>query len=90
MTTSPKKVTHTFNIIVIGKNLAVICHETLKKNRGIRVVGRLSQSTSFDESGNAVVTVEIVAEHVEFKPVTTKPDKDVTVEVEPDSAHVEA
>ena len=48
--------------------LAEVCGEYLKKGRGVRVVGRLKQDRWTDPEGKAHSRVEIVAEHVEFKP----------------------
>jgi single-strand DNA-binding protein len=48
--------------------LAEVCGEYLKKGRGVRVVGRLRQDRWTDPEGKAHSRVEIVAEHVEFKP----------------------
>jgi len=48
--------------------LAQTCGETLKKGRGIRVVGRLKQDRWNDGDGKSHYKVKIVAEHVEFKP----------------------
>ena len=48
--------------------LAEICAEYLVKGRGVRVVGRLKQDRWEDDSGNRRSRVEVIAEHVEFKP----------------------
>ncbi len=48
--------------------LAETCGETLKKGRGVRVVGRLKQDRWNDGEGKQHTRVKIVAEHVEFKP----------------------
>ncbi len=48
--------------------LAEVCGEYLKKGRGVRVVGRLKQDRWTDADGKPHSRVEIVAEHVEFKP----------------------
>ena len=48
--------------------LATVCHEHLKKGRGIRVVGRLKQERWEDPDGNARSKVVIIAEQVEFQP----------------------
>ncbi|HUX40677.1 MAG TPA: single-stranded DNA-binding protein [Rectinemataceae bacterium] len=45
------------------------CAETLRKGRGVRVVGRLKQDRWTDQTGKAHSKVKIVAEHVEFKPI---------------------
>ncbi|HVO38186.1 MAG TPA: single-stranded DNA-binding protein [Spirochaetia bacterium] len=52
--------------------LAEVCGEYLKKGRGVRVVGRLKQDRWSDAEGKAHSRVEIVAEHVEFKPQLRK------------------
>ncbi len=49
--------------------LAQTCYSTLKKGRGVRVVGRLKQDRWNDPDGKVHSKVKIVAEHVEFKPV---------------------
>lgn len=49
--------------------LGQTCAETLRKGRGVRVVGRLRQDRWTDSAGKAHSRVKIVAEHVEFKPV---------------------
>lgn len=48
--------------------LAQTCGETLKKGRGVRVVGRLKQDRWNDGDGKPHNRIKIVAEHVEFKP----------------------
>lgn len=52
--------------------LAETCSETLKKGRGVRVVGRLKQDRWEDAAGKTQTKIKIVAEHVEFKPVFKK------------------
>jgi single-strand DNA-binding protein len=54
--------------------LAEVCGEYLKKGRGVRVVGRLKQDKWTDADGKPHSRVEIVAEHVEFKPQFKKQD----------------
>ena len=61
--------------------LAEVCGEYLKKGRGVRVVGRLKQDRWTDPEGKARSRVEIVAEHVEFKP-QKKAEGDEKVEEE--------
>ncbi len=61
--------------------LAEVCGEYLKKGRGVRVVGRLKQDRWTDPEGKAHSRVEIVAEHVEFKP-QKKADTDPAAEAE--------
>jgi single-strand DNA-binding protein len=52
--------------------LAEVCGEYLKKGRGVRVVGRLKQDRWTDQEGKGHSRVEIIAEHVEFKPQLKK------------------
>jgi single-strand DNA-binding protein len=54
--------------------LAEVCGEYLKKGRGVRVVGRLKQDRWTDADGKGHSRIEIVAEHVEFKPQVKKGD----------------
>jgi single-strand DNA-binding protein len=54
--------------------LAEVCGEYLKKGRGVRIVGRLKQDRWTDPDGKPHSRVEIVAEHVEFKPQLKKQD----------------
>jgi single-strand DNA-binding protein len=56
--------------------LAEVCGEYLKKGRGVRVVGRLKQDRWTDPDGKPHSRVEIVAEHVEFRPQLKKQDGD--------------
>lgn len=56
--------------------LAEVCNEYLTKGRGVRVVGRLKQDRWQDAEGRTRSRVQIVAEHVEFKPQLKKPDGD--------------
>lgn len=55
--------------------LAERCAGTLKKGRGVRVVGRLKQDRWMDGEGKSRSRIKIVAEHVEFRPVFTKPEE---------------
>jgi single-strand DNA-binding protein len=48
--------------------LAEVCGEYLKKGRGVRVVGRLKQDRWTNPEGQGRSKIQIVAEHVEFKP----------------------
>ncbi len=48
--------------------LAEACAKTLRKGRGVRVVGRLRQDRWTDSDGKHREKIKIVAEHVEFKP----------------------
>ena len=61
--------------------LAEVCGEYLKKGRGVRVVGRLRQDRWTDQEGKPRSRIEIVAEHVEFKPQLKK-DGDPAAEEE--------
>ncbi len=54
--------------ITTWSRLAEVCGEYLKKGRGVRVVGRLKQDRWTGPEGQARSKVQIVAEHVEFKP----------------------
>ena len=55
--------------------LAEVCGKSLKKGRGVRVVEWLRQDRWTDQEGKGHSRVEIIAEHVEFKPQINK-DKD--------------
>jgi len=61
--------------------LAEVCGEYLKKGRGVRIVGRLRQDRWNDPEGKPRSRIEIVAEHVEFKPQLKK-DGDPAAEEE--------
>lgn len=54
--------------VTTWSRLAEICAEYLVKGRGVRVVGRLKQDRWEDDNGQRRFRVEIIAEHVEFKP----------------------
>lgn len=74
--------------------LAEICAEYLVKGRGVRVVGRLKQDRWEDDSGNRRSRVEVIAEHVEFKPqrrdeVETEPEAEAILP-EPEPAQATA
>ncbi|MDR2717694.1 MAG: single-stranded DNA-binding protein [Treponema sp.] len=58
-----------FDIETNGK-LAEACYDTGKKGRGCRVVGRLKQDRWVDNENKQCSKVFIVAEHVEFRPVS--------------------
>ena len=60
-----------FDISTFGK-LSEACEKWCLKGRGIRVVGRLKQNISTDENGRKTSRVDIIAEHIEFKPVLKK------------------
>lgn len=72
-----------FNISTFGP-VADLCEKWCPKGRGIRVVGRLKQSTWKTEDGKNRSQIEIIAEHVEFKPFKK------TIEHESDSQEEEA
>ena len=54
--------------VTTWSRLAEVCGEYLKKGRGVRVVGRLKQDRWTSPEGQSRSKVQIVAEHVEFKP----------------------
>jgi single-strand DNA-binding protein len=58
--------------ITTWSRLAEVCGEYLKKGRGVRVVGRLKQDRWTSPEGQARSKIQIVAEHVEFKPQMKK------------------
>jgi single-strand DNA-binding protein len=60
----------TFAVTVRDK-LAEICKENLKKDKGVRVVGRLKEDLITDDNGKSKSKVYIVAEHIDFKPVVS-------------------
>lgn len=62
-----QKETSFFDVTVWGHQ-AEVCEQYLKKGRGVRVVGRLKQDRWQDPEGNPHSKVEIVAEHVDFRP----------------------
>ncbi len=66
--------------------LAEVCGEYLKKGRGVRVVGRLKQERWTDPDGKPHSRVEIIAEHVEFKPQPKKRDRAPGAEEEKEEA----
>jgi len=49
--------------------LGQTCADTLRKGRGVRVVGRLKQDRWQDTDGKNRSKIKVVAEHVEFKPM---------------------
>jgi single-strand DNA-binding protein len=61
--------------------LAERCGKELGKGRGVRVAGRLKQDRWIDQEGKNRSKVKIVAEHVEFKPVFSKPPENKEEEV---------
>lgn len=60
--------------------MAEYCEKKGKKGRGVRVVGRLKQSTWKDDSGKFCSRTFVVAEHIEYKPVFQKSEKEQPVE----------
>jgi single-strand DNA-binding protein len=56
-----------FQVTVWAKQ-AELCSEYLSKGRGVRVVGRLKQDRWQDTDGKSRSKIEIIAEHVEFRP----------------------
>ncbi len=64
-----------FDITTFGQT-ADLCQRWCPKGRGIRVVGRLKQITSQAEDGKKRSSIEIIAEHVEFKPLSKKSQED--------------
>jgi len=69
--------------------LAECCGEYLKKGRGVRVVGRLKQDRWTDPEGKAHSRVNIIAEHVEFKPQLKNKDGEEGKEEEKPAASEE-
>lgn len=61
-----------FDIETFGK-MADYCETRANKGRGLRVVGRLNQNRWKNAEGKNTSAVEIVAEHIEFKPQLKKP-----------------
>ena len=60
-----------FKIETWGK-LAEMVYDKGKQGRGVRVVGRLKEERWQDSDGKPQSKIVIVAEHVEFRPVTAK------------------
>ena len=48
--------------------LAETLEVQFEKGRGVRIVGRLSQSSSLGSDGKTYLRTFIIAEHIEFKP----------------------
>ena len=55
--------------------MAEVAEKNAKKDRGIRVVGRLKQDRWTDENGKTFSKVKIIAEHIEYKPMLKKPEE---------------
>lgn len=68
--------------VEVWSRLAERCAGTLKKGRGVRVVGRLKQDRWIDSEGKSRSRVKIVGEHVEFRPVFTKPEESEKLEAD--------
>ena len=64
-----------FDVETFGK-LAEVCEKNCEKGRGLRVVGRLKQNRWKNAEGKNVSRVTIIAEHVEFKKLVTKPESE--------------
>ena len=60
-----------FDVAAFG-NMAEMCEKWCPKGRGIRVVGRLKQNMWKSEDGKSHSKIEIIAEHVDFKPFLKK------------------
>ncbi|MGN0728093.1 single-stranded DNA-binding protein [Treponema sp.] len=60
-----------FDIATFGQT-AELCEKWCSKGRGIRVVGRLKQTTLKSEDGKKRSSIEIIAEHIDFKPLAKK------------------
>lgn len=56
--------------VEVWAGIAESCLKHLCKGRGVRVVGRLKQDRWIDDQENIHSRIKIVAEHVEFKPLT--------------------
>lgn len=74
-----------FDVTVWGHQ-AEVCEQYLKKGRGVRVVGRLKQDRWQDAEGNPRSKVQIVAEHVEFRPERKNGDAEGGAGEEPEAA----
>jgi single-strand DNA-binding protein len=60
----------------VWAGLADSCNQYLKKGRGVRVVGRIKQDRWKDQDDKNHEKFKIVAEHVEFKPLFSKNNKE--------------
>lgn len=60
-----------FDIECYGEGFAKL-QNYFKKDRGLRVVGRLKQKCWKDEEGKSYSKIIIIAEHIEFKPKIKK------------------
>ena len=66
-----------FEVEAYGK-IAEYSEKKAKKGRGIRVVGRLKQSSWKDDNNKYYSKVFVVAEHIEYKPIFQKKDEKKT------------
>jgi single-strand DNA-binding protein len=66
----------TFFPVEVWAGLADSCNQYLKKGRGVRVVGRIKQDRWKDQDDKNHEKFKIVAEHVEFKPLFSKNNKE--------------
>ncbi|MPL59592.1 hypothetical protein SDC9_05146 [bioreactor metagenome] len=57
----------TFEVEASGR-LGKTIERTVKKGRGLRIVGRITEERTHDDAGTPSSRVKIIAEHVEFKP----------------------
>ena len=74
-----------FDISTFG-TLSETCEKWCLKGRGIRVVGRLKQNVSTGDDGKKNSRVDIIAEHIEFKPVMKKTGDKETEEAKAEEA----
>lgn len=56
-------------------HLAETLEVQFEEGRGVRIVGRLSQSSSLGSDGKTHLRTFIIAEHIDFKPRKTKTEK---------------
>lgn len=68
--------------------LADVMKEKGKKGRGIRVVGRIKQDRWKNAEGKWDSKLYVVAEHIEFKPVTTDATQNVNGGVKTEKSEV--
>jgi single-strand DNA-binding protein len=66
--------------VEVWSKLAETCADSLKKGRGVRVVGRLKQDRWADAEGKNHSRIKIVGEHVEFKSAFSR-EKDQALSV---------
>ena len=75
-----EKETSYFDVEAWG-NLGESCRDQWRKDREVRVVGRIKQNHWTDNEGRELSKVIIVAEHVEFRPLAKKQDEEQKNEV---------